>query len=69
LTEYQSRTGFSRKSYLLAIRRHTNKNAVGLLLATMYLVLALCSRIYRAGILMYGKRPTLPEIVKWVKYS
>ena len=43
--------------------------SIGLLLATMYLVLALCSRIYRVGILMYGKRPTLPEIVKWVRYS
>ncbi len=42
---------------------------VALLLATMYGVLALCSRIYRVGILMYGKRPTLPEIVKWLRYS
>ena len=42
---------------------------VALLLVTMYGVLALCSRIYRVGILMYGKRPTLPEIVKWLKYS
>ena len=43
--------------------------SVGLLLATTYLIVALCSRIYRVGILMYGKRPTLPEIVKWVKYA
>jgi ABC-2 type transport system permease protein len=43
--------------------------SAGLLLATMYGVLALCSRIYRVGILMYGKRPTLPEIVKWLRYS
>ncbi|HEU5403595.1 MAG TPA: ABC transporter permease [Terriglobales bacterium] len=28
-----------------------------------------CARIYRIGILMYGKRPTLPEIVKWIKYA
>jgi ABC-2 type transport system permease protein len=42
---------------------------VALLLITMYGVLALCSRIYRVGILMYGKRPTLPEIVKWLRYS
>jgi ABC-2 type transport system permease protein len=27
------------------------------------------SRIYRVGILMYGKRPTLPEIIKWIKYA
>jgi ABC-2 type transport system permease protein len=27
------------------------------------------SRIYRIGVLMYGKRPTLPEILRWLKYS
>jgi ABC-2 type transport system permease protein len=43
--------------------------SIGILLATMYLILAISSRIYRIGILMYGKRPTLPEIVKWVKYA
>ncbi len=26
------------------------------------------ARIYRVGILMYGKRATLPEIVKWLRY-
>jgi ABC-2 type transport system permease protein len=40
-----------------------------LLAGTIYGLLALCSRIYRVGILMYGKRPTLPEIVKWIKYA
>jgi ABC-2 type transport system permease protein len=29
----------------------------------------LCGRIYRVGILMYGKKPTLPEILKWIKYA
>lgn len=43
--------------------------SIGLLLVTMWLVVLLCSRIYRVGILMYGKKPTLPEIVKWVKYA
>jgi ABC-2 type transport system permease protein len=27
------------------------------------------ARIYRVGLLMYGKRPTLREMVRWVKYS
>jgi ABC-2 type transport system permease protein len=39
-----------------------------LILATWGMVW-LCSRIYRVGILMYGKRPTLPEIMKWIKYA
>jgi ABC-2 type transport system permease protein len=26
-------------------------------------------RVFRIGILMYGKRPSLPEIIKWVRYK
>jgi ABC-2 type transport system permease protein len=40
-----------------------------LLVATIGGIVFLCARIYRIGILMYGKRPTLPEIVKWLKYA
>jgi ABC-2 type transport system permease protein len=29
----------------------------------------LCSRVYRVGILMYGKKPTLQEIWRWVRYA
>lgn len=29
----------------------------------------LTGKIYRVGILMYGKRPTLPELIKWIRYS
>jgi len=43
--------------------------SIGLLVATIYGVVLLCGKIYRVGILMYGKKPTLPEIVKWVKYA
>ena len=40
-----------------------------LLVATIAGILVLCARIYRIGILMYGKRPSLPEIMKWLKYA
>jgi ABC-2 type transport system permease protein len=43
--------------------------SIALSLATLYALVWLSSRIYRVGILMYGKRPTLPEIVKWIRYS
>jgi ABC-2 type transport system permease protein len=29
----------------------------------------ICSRIYRVGILMYGKKPTFAEIWKWTRYA
>jgi ABC-2 type transport system permease protein len=29
----------------------------------------LASRIYRVGLLMYGKRPTMREMMKWVSYA
>jgi ABC-2 type transport system permease protein len=38
-------------------------------LATLYGLVWLTSRIYRVGILMYGKRPTLPEILRWIRYT
>lgn len=28
-----------------------------------------CARIYRVGILMYGKKPTFQELWKWMRYS
>lgn len=40
-----------------------------LMLATIYAILWVASRIYRVGILMYGKKPSLPEILRWLKYS
>lgn len=36
---------------------------------TIVLILWVSSRIYRVGILMYGKKPNLPEILRWMKYS
>jgi ABC-2 type transport system permease protein len=38
-----------------------------LLIFTILLIIWITSKIFRIGILMYGKRPTLPEIVKWIR--
>ena len=43
--------------------------SIALILITIYIVLSVSSRIYRVGILMYGKKPNLPEILRWLKYS
>jgi ABC-2 type transport system permease protein len=43
--------------------------SIALMIATIYGMVVLCGRIYRVGILMYGKKPNLPEIMKWIKYA
>jgi ABC-2 type transport system permease protein len=40
-----------------------------ILIATTVGIAWVAGRIYRVGILMYGKKPTIPEIVRWVRYS
>ena len=41
---------------------------VGLAL-TFVAVIWLAARIYRIGLLMYGKRPTFAELARWVRQS
>ena len=41
--------------------------SLGLLVATLVGITWVASRIYRVGILMYGKRPTVAELVRWVR--
>jgi len=43
--------------------------SIVLMILSIWGVLWLSSRLYRVGILMYGKRATLPEILRWVRYS
>jgi ABC-2 type transport system permease protein len=43
--------------------------SVSLMLLSIWATLWFSSRLYRVGILMYGKRATLPELLRWVRYS
>jgi ABC-2 type transport system permease protein len=40
-----------------------------LLAGTILGAVWLAAKIYRVGVLMYGKPPTLPELFRWLKYS
>lgn len=42
--------------------------SLALLFATFLLVVWFAAKIYRVGILMYGKKPTWKELYKWSKY-
>jgi ABC-2 type transport system permease protein len=43
--------------------------SIGLMILTIWAVLWFSSRLYRVGILMHGKRATLPELMRWLRYS
>jgi ABC-2 type transport system permease protein len=41
--------------------------SVALMLASIALLTWMAGRVYRVGILMYGKRATFPEIIRWAR--
>ncbi|MBP3228815.1 MAG: ABC transporter permease [Bacteroidaceae bacterium] len=43
--------------------------SLALLFATSLATVWLGAKIYRVGILMYGKKPSLKELVKWMRYK
>jgi ABC-2 type transport system permease protein len=43
--------------------------SIGVLVVSVAGVLYVTARIYRVGVLMYGKRPSLAEIARWFRYS
>lgn len=42
--------------------------SISLLIVTFLGIVSLAAKIYRVGILMYGKKPTYKELVKWLRY-
>ena len=43
--------------------------SIVLLVLSIWAALWFSSRLYRVGILMYGKRATFPELLRWLRYS
>ena len=50
-----------------AVPLHELAASIGFLVAALCLVTWVAARIYRVGILMYGKRPGLKELARWVR--
>ena len=42
--------------------------SIGLLILTFLGTAYISGKIYRVGILMYGKKPSWKDIAKWLKY-
>ena len=43
--------------------------SLGIGIVTVVLLLWLAARIYRIGMLMYGKKATIPEVLRWIKQN
>ena len=42
--------------------------SLGILIVSTALVVRAAAKIYRVGVLMYGKRPSLRELIRWLRY-
>ena len=40
-----------------------------LLYGTFLLIAFFAAKVYRVGILMYGKKPSVKEMIRWVRYK
>ena len=40
-----------------------------LLIISTYGMIWVAAKIYRVGIFMYGKKPTIKEIIRWINYK
>jgi ABC-2 type transport system permease protein len=39
------------------------------LLATALVLIWIAAKIYRVGIFMYGKKPTVKDLIRWARYK
>ena len=42
--------------------------SLAILMASTALIVRAAAKIYRVGVLMYGKRPSVRELVRWLRY-
>jgi ABC-2 type transport system permease protein len=42
-------------------------STLGLLLASTVLMMWIAGKIFRVAILVYGKRPSIPELIRWIR--
>jgi ABC-2 type transport system permease protein len=42
--------------------------SLGILLVSTVLIVRAAAKIYRIGVLMYGKRPSVRELIRWLRY-
>ena len=57
------------RNTVVAVPAWQNLAALGLLALAIYAMAWVAGRIYRVGILMKGKPPTLPQLVRWVRHG
>ena len=43
--------------------------SAGILLAGAWASIWVAARIFRVGLLMYGKKPSLPELIRWIRFA
>lgn len=43
--------------------------SLALLYASFVFMIWACAKIYRVGIFMYGKKPTITEVIRWARYK
>lgn len=43
--------------------------SLAVLYASFMLLIWLCAKIYRVGIFMYGKKPSVAELIRWARYK